>query len=81
MENLTEKTDVLLSIRRTVVPLVVGWLIAQAARAGFDLPAEDLAGVVEAVVTSGYYIVVRLIEARFPAAGILLGAARQPLYL
>lgn len=81
MEDYTEKTDVLLSIRRTLVPLVVGWLIAQGARAGFDLPAEDLTGVIESLVTGAYYTVVRLAEVRFPALGWLLGAPRQPLYL
>jgi hypothetical protein len=81
MEDLTEKTDILLSIRRTLVPLAVGWVIAQGARAGFDIPAEELAGVFESLVTGGYYIVVRLIERYVPAAGMLLGAARQPLYL
>lgn len=81
MEKYTEKTDVLLSIRRTLVPLFVGWLIAQGARAGFDIPADDLTGVIESLVTGVYYTVVRLAEVRFPALGWLIGAPRQPLYL
>lgn len=72
--------DLLLSLRRTLVPIVVGFLLAQAARAGFDLPAEDLTGVVESVVTGLYYTTVRIAERYVPALGLLLGARVQPRY-
>jgi len=73
-------TDLLYSIRRTVVPIVAGFLLSQAARVGFDIPQDDLVGVLESLVTGAYYIVVRLAEERLPALGLLLGATRRPTY-
>lgn len=72
--------NLLISIRRTLVPLVVGFLLTQALRVGFDLPAEDLTGVVEALVTGVYYTTLRIAEQYLPALGLLLGARRQPSY-
>lgn len=76
-----EKSDDLLwSIRRTIVPVVAGFLLSQAARVGFDIPEADLVGVLESLVTGVYYIVVRLAEERVPALGVMLGGARRPRY-
>lgn len=72
--------DLLLSLRRTLVPVAVGFLLSQAARAGFDIPAESLTGVLEALVTGGYYAALRIAETYWPAAGVLLGASKQPRY-
>ena len=76
----TNTADLLTSLRRTLVPIVVGFLLSQAARAGFSIPAEQLTGVIEALVTGSYYAVVRIVEQYWPAAGVLLGASRQPRY-
>lgn len=72
--------DLVLSLRRTLVPVIVGFLLAQATRAGFDIPAEQLTGVIEALMTGLYYTVVRFIELKYPAAGIMLGAMKSPTY-
>lgn len=72
--------DLELSLRRTLVPLIAGYLIAQAARVGLDIPEADLVGVLEAIVTGGYYTVIRLLEVRWPQLGLLLGAMRVPTY-
>lgn len=72
--------DYELSVRRTVVPAIVGIVLAQAARANFVLPADHVAGVVEAVFITVYYTVVRIIERYVPEAGVLLGAFTQPRY-
>jgi hypothetical protein len=72
--------NLLVSLRRTLVPVLVGFLLSQAARAGFDIPAEQLTGVLEALVTGSYYAVVRIAEQYAPALGILLGASKQPRY-
>ena len=72
--------NLLVSLRRTLVPVAVGFLLAQAARVGFDIPAEDLTGVLEALVTGSYYAVVRIAEQYAPALGILLGVSKQPKY-
>jgi hypothetical protein len=67
-------------VRRTVVPVLVGIVLAQAARANLVLPAEHVAGLVEAVFITGYYALVRMIERYVPEAGVLLGAFIQPRY-
>lgn len=72
--------NLLVSLRRTLVPVLVGFLLSQAARVGFDIPAEQLTGVLEALVTGSYYAVVRIAEQYAPALGILLGASKQPRY-
>ena len=72
--------DLLISLRRTLVPVAVGYLLAQAARAGFNIPADQLTGVLEALITGAYYSVVRIVEQKAPAVGVLLGASRQPRY-
>jgi len=76
----TDLRDYELSVRRTVVPAVVGIVLAGAARANFTLPAEHVAGLVEAVFITGYYSVVRLVERYVPEAGVFLGAFIQPRY-
>jgi hypothetical protein len=80
MATETNTTDLLTSLRRTLVPIVVGFLLSQATRAGFAIPADQLTGVIEALVTGGYYAVIRIVEQYWPAAGVLLGASRQPRY-
>jgi hypothetical protein len=72
--------DVELSIRRTLVPVIAGYLLAQAARWGLNIPADALVGVLEAITTGVYYSAVRILEVRFPQLGVLLGAMRQPRY-
>jgi hypothetical protein len=76
----TDLRDYELSVRRTIVPAVVGIVLAQAARANLVLPAEHVAGLVEAVFITGYYAVVRMVERYIPEAGVLLGAFVQPRY-
>ena len=76
----TDLRDYELSVRRTVVPVLVGIVLAQAARANLVLPAEHVAGLVEAVFITGYYALVRMIERYVPEAGVLLGAFIQPRY-
>jgi len=76
----TDLKDYELSVRRTVVPAVVGIILAQAARANMSLPAEHVVGLVEAVFVTVYYGVVRAVERYVPEAGLFLGALVQPRY-
>ncbi|WP_329520489.1 hypothetical protein [Spirillospora sp. NBC_01491] len=73
------------SIVRTVVPLIVGVLVGQAARIGLDLDATAVTAVVTPAVTAVYYAAARWIETRYPAAGrvlLSLGLARGvPAYV
>jgi len=76
----TDLRDYEYSLRRTVTPVVVGLVLANAARANLALPADHVAGLVEAVFITGYYSVVRLVERYVPEAGVFLGAFIQPRY-
>lgn len=64
------------SRQRTIVPMVVGWLIAEAAKKGLDMNAEMLMPVVSYL----YYEVVRDLEKKWPVAGWLIGAPGTPSY-
>lgn len=69
------------SVIRTIVPVVVGGLLAALAEAGLDLPEGLATEVVTTVVITLYYAVVRLLEEHVaPAWGWLLGYARPPKY-
>jgi uncharacterized membrane protein YeaQ/YmgE (transglycosylase-associated protein family) len=73
------KDDLLVSIRRTVVPIIVGVLAGSFLSPHVDLGA--LEHVVSGVVSAVYYVVLRLGEARIPQLGRLLGAMKQPTYV
>ncbi|MBB4931832.1 hypothetical protein F4561_002652 [Lipingzhangella halophila] len=64
------------SIVRTVVPVIVGILIAQAARVGLDLPESAVTEIVTVVVTAAYYAVARVVEEHVsPVVGRLMLSA------
>lgn len=75
--------DVLASLIRTAVPVVVGWVIAWLATRWLDLTAYSNAinAWLVPVCIAGYYTLVRLLEAKFPAFGWLLGLKAQPKYV
>lgn len=71
-------SDLLISIRRTVVPIIVG-----AVTGSFLAPYVDpvqLTAVVSGIVSGLYYTVLRVAEAKHPGLGALLGARKQPVY-
>lgn len=77
------------SFMRTAVPLVAGWLLTLAVRAGIDVDGATATSLVTVVLAAAYYLVFRLLEvlgerARGTAlqsiAGVLLGWARPPQY-
>lgn len=77
--------DGVISVIRTVVPVLVGavltWL---ASRLGIVLgeqsSAELVSGLVAVATTAGYYALARWAESRWPAAGWLLGVPAAPTY-
>jgi uncharacterized membrane protein YfcA len=73
------KDDLLVSLRRTLVPMIVG-LVAGSFLAGYVNP-DALDEVVTGAVTAVYYLVVRLLESKMPVFGLLLGSRKQPVYL
>lgn len=74
------RNDQLVALVRTVVPAVVGLLLAAAAKANIDIDGGALNGIVDAVVIGVYYLVVRQLEKRWPKFGVLLGIPKQPTY-
>lgn len=75
----------LASVLRTVVPVIVGVILGQAARLGFDLPQGWVTEVVTVALTTGYYAAGRWVEQTYPGIGRLLLSAglskRAPTYL
>lgn len=78
-----------ISLMRTAVPLVAGWLISLAVWAGVDVDSQAVTGAVTLALALAYYAVFRLLEqlgvkARGTVlqklAGFLLGWARPPAY-
>ncbi|WP_213451602.1 hypothetical protein [Rhizomonospora bruguierae] len=77
-------SDHLVSLIRTYVPIAVGSALAWLASTlgvvlGDDASTALTVGVV-ALATAIYYAVARALESRWPALGVLLGAARPPTY-
>jgi hypothetical protein len=73
-----DKYDLFLSLRRTVVPLVVGAIAASALDPW--LPGDLVAEWTTAVLATVYYTGLRFLELRVPAAGLLLGGRAIPRY-
>ena len=71
----------LLSLVRTLVPIAAGWLITQALGLGVHLDSAELASLLTAGFSGGYYAVFRWAEVHLsPKFGWLLGYAAPPQY-
>ncbi|MBK3572575.1 hypothetical protein JHN63_01800 [Streptomyces sp. MBT65] len=77
------------SVMRTLVPLIAGWLLTFAVRAGVTIDSEKVTSTVTVIAVLAYYLVFRLLEyigtrlrgtALQTVAGFLLGWARPPAY-
>lgn len=69
------------SLLRTLVPIVVGAVIGQAAKYGLNLDEGAVTVIVTPTVTFVYYAVARVVEQAWPAAGrflLSLGLAGTP---
>lgn len=73
------KYDLFLSIRRTVVPMVVGAVSASVL--GPWLPSGLVAEWATLALATVYYVVLRLLELRVPGVSVLLGGKGQPHYV
>lgn len=69
------------SVKRTVAQAGAAWVVAQAARAGVELPGDAISDALFAVMFALYYALYRLLEQRFPDALALLGSSLQPVYV
>ena len=85
-DDLDALPGIVISTIRTIVPYLVGWLIAAALwivrPLGLDLPegaAEYLTGTLPILLGSIYYMAARKLEARWPGVP-WLGSRTQPVY-
>lgn len=75
--------DLLPSLIRTYVPLVAGALVVWLAEQGVILEqqaADGLTVFLAGIVSAVYYLVVRLLETKYPSFGWLLGSVKKPEY-
>jgi hypothetical protein len=72
--------DYLASLVRTVVPVLVGLVLAKVSIDKFGVDGETLKTVVTTVAVGGYYAAVRALEVKWPKVGVLLGWAATPSY-
>lgn len=68
------------SLIRTFVPLVVGSLVAWLATLGIEVDRTALIGILDPLLATAYYALIRAAEKRWPGAGWLLGAPGAPSY-
>lgn len=87
MSTNTTVPSVFPSVMRTVVPLVVGWVITALTSLGVDFGSEKTTAAVTVIFSGVYYTVFRLLERVAPSGGpaekffgLLLGFVRPPIY-
>lgn len=69
------------SFTRTLVPLIVGYVVSLAARHGWHINDDQAASTITAVGAYLYYAAARFLETHASSKfGWLLGDARQPVY-
>ena len=72
------------SLIRTWVPIIVGALVAYLVTLGIELDVDAQTGLVvflTAFLQGAYYLIVRVLERRYPKLGLLLGSGSQPKYV
>jgi hypothetical protein len=72
-------SDILVSLKRTLVPIIVGAVAASALKQWVDIVLFE--EIVASVISIVYYTVLRFLEVKVPAVGFLLGSRQQPVYL
>lgn len=75
--------DFIISQIRTAVPLIVGAFVAWLTTKGIKISPADASSVVPvltALFSGLYYLIVRTLETKLPAAGWLLGIAKKITY-
>lgn len=87
MSTNTNVPSVFPSVMRTVVPLVVGWVVTTLTSLGVDFGSEKTTAAVTVIISGAYYTLFRLLENAAPTGGkveklfgLLLGFVRPPIY-
>lgn len=77
-------SNTVISLIRTYVPILVGLLLTWLASSlHVVIDPSSQAGLVAlcvAVLSAGYYTLVRLLERKWPQVGVLLGVPSKPQY-
>lgn len=73
------KDDVLVSLKRTLVPIFIGAVAGTFIGQWID--QDTLQNVAGSIIAGAYYTVVRFIEFKYPNMGVLLGSKKQPIYV
>lgn len=75
--------DIVPSLIRTWVPIIVATLVSVLGQAGIVLPEDASAGLATflgGLFGAVYYLVVRLLEYKFPGIGVFLLSTKKPEY-
>lgn len=75
--------DIITSIIRTIVPMIVGAIVAFFATKGITFDEQfraNMIGVLQLIFSALYYITARALETKVPRLGWLLGSVKQPGY-
>ena len=76
-------TDYLVSLIRTLVPVLIGTVVTWLATLGVTVTDDTKLGLVTALtglLIATYYAVVRFLETLWPKVGVLLGHQTAPKY-
>lgn len=73
-------SDYIVSVIRTTVPAVAGYLLSVLAGVGIELDSGALTTVLSGLFIGGYYAIARALESLHPWFGVLLGWVAQPNY-
>ena len=76
-------SNFIIAIVRTVIPIIVGWVVGLLAAINIPIEPDVQAGLVLSLSTltaSLYYLLVAWLERRWRWFGWLLGVARNPVY-
>lgn len=76
-------SDAFVGLIRTWVPAGVGAALAWLITLGVELDPQTETGLITALTAlsvAAYYTLVRVLEAKWPAAGVLLGVPKRPTY-
>lgn len=69
-----------LSVVRTIVPVIVGFLLSLPIVHGLGVSTEQATSLVTAALIGVYYVLVRFLESKWPKLGWLLGTPVAPTY-
>lgn len=73
-------TSIITGWIRTIVPIVVGPVLAWLLARGIEVDSEVVYGAVSGLLSAAWYTLIRLLESRWPQTGWLLGVAKTPTY-